>query len=252
MRSCCGGWIISISPPIRPARRFRAGPTGGRRRASRALIFHFCSRTRSITSARASPSATRSMAGTRSLAPRWARRCAALRTTGSRRNGWRAMRGCAPRSWCRRRTRSFAVSEIERKAGDKRFVQILLPVAAEMMYGQQLLLADLRGGASSYDLPIGLHAGSMYRHAPTANGWPSHYLQDYVAHSQIFEDQLLSLVSEGMFVEVPEAARGADRIRRDLAAALPVARDQDLARRAGRGAVGEALAGRRTSATMSA
>ena len=35
--------------------------------------------------------------------------------------------------------------------------------------------------AAKHDLPIGLHAGSMYRYAPTSTGWPSHYLHDYVA-----------------------------------------------------------------------
>src|SRR3712207_7974025 len=40
---------------------------------------------------------------------------------------------------------------------------------------------------------------TLFRSAPTSNGWPSHYLHDYVAHPQVFEDQLLSLVSEGTF-----------------------------------------------------
>ena len=102
--------------------------------------------------------------------------------------------------------------------------------------------------AAKHDLPIGLHAGSMYRYAPTSGGWPSHYLHDYVANSQIFEDQLLSLISNGVFNRNSRPALRADRIRRDLAARLHLARDQDLARRARRGAVGEALAGRDRSA----
>jgi predicted TIM-barrel fold metal-dependent hydrolase len=43
----------------------------------------------------------------------------------------------------------------------------------------------------------------MYRYAPTATGWPSHYLHDYVAQSQTFEDQLLSMVSNGVFNRFP-------------------------------------------------
>ena len=42
-----------------------------------------------------------------------------------------------------RRRRSLAVEEIERLAGDRRFVQVLLPAACELMLGPQLLLADL-------------------------------------------------------------------------------------------------------------
>jgi predicted TIM-barrel fold metal-dependent hydrolase len=44
----------------------------------------------------------------------------------------------------------------------------------------------------------------MYRYAPTSGGWPSHYLHDYVANSQIFEDQLLSLISNGVFNRYPD------------------------------------------------
>jgi uncharacterized protein len=96
----------------------------------------------------------------------------------------------------------LAVEEIERLAGDRRFVQILMPAAAEMLYGKSYYW-PIWAAAEKHDLPIGLHAGSMFRHAPTSNGWPSYYLHDYVSQSQVFEDQLLSLVSEGIFTRFP-------------------------------------------------
>jgi len=96
----------------------------------------------------------------------------------------------------------LAVEEIERCAGDKRFVQIMMPAACEMMLGRSYYW-PIYEAAVKYNLPIGLHAGSMYRHAPTSNGWPSHYLHDYVANSQMFEDQLLSLISNGVFNKFP-------------------------------------------------
>ena len=96
----------------------------------------------------------------------------------------------------------LAVEEIERCAGDKRFVQILMPLACEMMLGRSYYW-PIYEAAVKYDLPIGLHAGSMYRYAPTPTGWPSHYLQDYVAHANTFEDQLLSLISNGIFNKFP-------------------------------------------------
>ena len=96
----------------------------------------------------------------------------------------------------------LAAEEIERLAGDRRFVQVLLPVAAEMLYGKSYYW-PIWQAAEKHGLPVGLHAGSMYRHAPVSNGWPSHYLHDYVSQSQVFEDQLLSLVSEGVFVRFP-------------------------------------------------
>ncbi len=96
----------------------------------------------------------------------------------------------------------LAVEEIERLAPDRRFVQILMPAAAEMLYGKSYYW-PIWAAAEKHALPVGLHAGSMYRHAPTSNGWPSHYLHDYVAQPQVFEDQLLSLVSEGTFSRFP-------------------------------------------------
>ncbi len=97
----------------------------------------------------------------------------------------------------------LAVEEIERLAGDDRFVQILLPAGLEMMLGRRYYW-PLFEAAQRHKLPIALHAGTMYRHAPTSNGWPSHYLQDYVSNTQAFESQLLSLVHEGVLGKFPD------------------------------------------------
>jgi hypothetical protein len=78
----------------------------------------------------------------------------------------------------------LAVEEIERLAPDRRFVQILMPVACEMMLGRSYYW-PIYEAAIRHNLPIGLHAGSMYRYAPTSTGWPSHYLHDYVAFSDL-------------------------------------------------------------------
>jgi len=96
----------------------------------------------------------------------------------------------------------LAAEEIERLAPDRRFVQILLPAGADMLYGKSYYW-PIFAAAEKHNLPIGIHAGTMYRHAPTSNGWPSFYLHDYVAGSQIFEDQLLSIISEGTLVKFP-------------------------------------------------
>ncbi len=97
----------------------------------------------------------------------------------------------------------LAAAEIERCANERRFVQVLMPVACEMMLGRSYYW-PIWQAAARHGLPVGLHAGSMYRYAPTANGWPSHFLHDYVAQSQTFEDQLLSLISNGVFSKFPE------------------------------------------------
>jgi predicted TIM-barrel fold metal-dependent hydrolase len=97
----------------------------------------------------------------------------------------------------------LAAEEIDRCAGDHRFVQVLMPAACEMMLGRSYYW-PIWEAAARHGLPIGIHAGSMYRYAPTATGWTSHYVQDYVANSQLFEDQLLSLISNGVFNKFPE------------------------------------------------
>jgi predicted TIM-barrel fold metal-dependent hydrolase len=96
----------------------------------------------------------------------------------------------------------LAVAEIERRADDPRFVQILMLVSGETTLGRRQLWPIYRL-AERLGLPIGVHAGSAYRHPPTAVGWPSYYVEDYVAQSSAFENQLQSLISEGVFAKFP-------------------------------------------------
>jgi predicted TIM-barrel fold metal-dependent hydrolase len=96
----------------------------------------------------------------------------------------------------------LAAREIELLAEDRRFVQVLLLAMAEMPLGRRANWPIYRA-AERHDLPIGIHAGSAYRHAPTSTGWPSYYLEDAVAQSQGFAAAVTSLVTEGVFVEFP-------------------------------------------------
>ena len=52
-------------------------------------------------------------------------------------------------------------------------------------------------------LPLGIHAGSTYRHSITSLGWPSYYIEDYASHTQAFQSQIASLVCEGVFAKFP-------------------------------------------------
>ena len=97
----------------------------------------------------------------------------------------------------------LAVEEIERCAEDRRFVQVLMLAMGEMPLGRRYYWPIYRA-AERLGLPIGVHAGSAYRHAPTSIGWPSYFLEDYMAQSAAFEGQILSLVSEGVFAKFPE------------------------------------------------
>jgi len=97
-----------------------------------------------------------------------------------------------------------AAGEIERLGGDRRFVQVLLPVrGGDVRYGNkryhQVLAAAARHG-----LVIGLHAWGKVASAPSATGFVPTYLEDYLANSQaIVQGQVVSLVAEGVFERFP-------------------------------------------------
>ncbi|MFL5256805.1 MAG: amidohydrolase family protein, partial [Rhodopila sp.] len=96
----------------------------------------------------------------------------------------------------------LAAEEIERMAPDKRFVQVLLLAMTEMPLGRRQTW-PIYAAAEKHGLPIGIHAGSSFRHPPSAIGWPSYYLEDYVSQSQGFAAALNSLVTEGVFNKFP-------------------------------------------------
>ena len=96
-----------------------------------------------------------------------------------------------------------AAEEIERRAADKRFVQVLVLAAGEMPLGRRAYWPIYRI-AERLKLPIGVHAGSMMRHAPTQSGYPSYLAEDYVHHAQAFATQTISFVAEGVFAKFPE------------------------------------------------
>jgi predicted TIM-barrel fold metal-dependent hydrolase len=96
----------------------------------------------------------------------------------------------------------FAVEEVERCAADPRFVQIKLMVMQESPLGRRSWW-PLFAAAEKHGLPIALHPGSTYRHATTALGWPTYYIEDYVSYAQAFQSQLSSLVCEGVFKKYP-------------------------------------------------
>jgi predicted TIM-barrel fold metal-dependent hydrolase len=95
------------------------------------------------------------------------------------------------------------VDEIEHWARDQRFVQVLLPAMADLPYGRRTYW-PIYAAAERHRLPIGIHAGSSYRHPVTAGvGWPSYYTEDYAAQAVGFQSQLTSLVCEGVFSKFP-------------------------------------------------
>jgi uncharacterized protein len=97
-----------------------------------------------------------------------------------------------------------AAVEIDRLAEDKRFVQVLLPVATETPWGN-LRWRPIHEAAARNGLPIALHAWGAIGTAATATGYTRSYFEDYVLNSQhTAPEQVLSLVTEGVFDRHPD------------------------------------------------
>ncbi len=97
----------------------------------------------------------------------------------------------------------LAVKEIERHAHDQRFVQVLMLVMGEMPLGRRVYW-PIYEACERHGLTVGVHAGSTYRTSPTAAGWPSYQVEDYIVQGGGFENQLLSFIAEGVFQKFPK------------------------------------------------
>ena len=96
-----------------------------------------------------------------------------------------------------------AVREIDRRAGDRRFVQVSLSPRAQEPLGRSrywpIYEACERNG-----LPLGLHVpgfGSGY--ASTPAGWPTFYLEEHQTFAYIIMGVFTSMVLEGVFERFP-------------------------------------------------
>lgn len=96
----------------------------------------------------------------------------------------------------------LAAEEIDRVGGHGGFVQVYLPARSEALYGNRRYY-PVYEAALRHDLAIGIHFGGNPGNPPTAAGWPSFYVEEYVGMSHIFQSQLISLVTEGVFDKYP-------------------------------------------------
>jgi predicted TIM-barrel fold metal-dependent hydrolase len=96
----------------------------------------------------------------------------------------------------------LAIEEIERRAGDIRFVSVLVLAQDESLLGRRHYW-PIWQAAEQHRLPLAIHAGSQYRQAPSSIGWPSYRYEYYLAEAQALQAQILSLVYEGVFAKCP-------------------------------------------------
>ena len=95
-----------------------------------------------------------------------------------------------------------AVAEIERHAGDSRFVQISCAPQSIEPLGHRRYWPVLEAAAAS-GLPIGLHIGGIPGHAPTGAGWPSYYFEHHFSTVPAMQAVVVSLVLEGVLERLP-------------------------------------------------
>lgn len=96
----------------------------------------------------------------------------------------------------------LAAREIERVGDHPSFVQVLLPARAAAPYGDRRY-HPIYEAATHHDLVVGLHFGGSPGNPPTPVGWPSFYIEEYASMASVFQSQLLSIVSAGVFAQFP-------------------------------------------------
>ena len=95
-----------------------------------------------------------------------------------------------------------AAAEIDRVGKHPGFVQVLLPVRSERLYGQRIFWPMFEA-IEGNDLVAGLHWGGLAEHGPTPTGYASWYVEEYAEEPQVFGAQLTSMIVEGLFQKFP-------------------------------------------------
>src|SRR3954468_16416961 len=99
---------------------------------------------------------------------------------------------------------AFSVSEIDARAGDPSFSQIIISPRSSDPLGHRRYWPIFEA-AERADKPIALHVqGFSGGHASTASGWPTYYMEEHYAATTGMQNTLTSLVFEGVFERYPK------------------------------------------------
>ena len=100
---------------------------------------------------------------------------------------------------------TLAAREIHRLGGHPGIMQVLMPSAARMPYGQRFY-HPIYEAAERHGLPVAIHPGTEgtgISYPPTPAGYPTSYLEWHTGLVASYIGHLISLVTEGVFVKFP-------------------------------------------------
>jgi len=95
-----------------------------------------------------------------------------------------------------------SVKEIELRAGDADFAQVMLLSKTAEPLGQRRYWPIYEAAAAA-GLAVGVHAFGNGGWPNTAGGWGSYYIEEMVGHAQAQQALLVSMILEGVFERVP-------------------------------------------------
>lgn len=96
-----------------------------------------------------------------------------------------------------------AVAEIEKRAGDRSFVQVQFPMRTAEQPGARRYWPVFEA-ASRNGLPIGIHINTVGGgFTSSGSGWPSFYFQEHQSCAQSMKALLASFVFDGVFEHFP-------------------------------------------------
>lgn len=96
-----------------------------------------------------------------------------------------------------------SVKEIEARADDREFSQVLLLSRTAEPLGQRRYWPIYEAAAAA-DLAVGIHAFGNGGWPNTAGGWGSYYIEEMVGHSASQQALLTSMILEGVFEAIPK------------------------------------------------
>ncbi len=95
------------------------------------------------------------------------------------------------------------VQEIERVGDHPGFVQVLMPIRNDQLWGQRHFHPVFKA-MEARNLVAGLHAGGTTEVAPSSSGYASWFIESYGSEWQSYTSQVTSIISEGVFQVCPD------------------------------------------------